>query len=110
MSFPKCEIVHIWYDNTHGNYSVKSGYNTMMRVPLLWQSKRIGNDFWKKVHAPPKAKKHLLWRICKGFLLTRIRLKEGEVYTKTLTCPICDQYNEDDWHFWFECNDSMLPW
>jgi hypothetical protein len=25
-----------------------------------------------------------------------------------LICPICDQYNEDDWHIIFHCNDSIL--
>ncbi|MCH90826.1 putative ribonuclease H protein, partial [Trifolium medium] len=39
---------------------------------------RAENVDWKgiwKTHAPPKAK-HLIWRICKGCLPTRIRLKE----------------------------------
>ncbi|PNX75482.1 hypothetical protein L195_g031419 [Trifolium pratense] len=49
---------------------------------------------WKslwKIHAPPKAK-HLLWRICKGCLSTRIQLQES---------------NEDDWHILFDCIDNI---
>ncbi|CAJ2662609.1 unnamed protein product [Trifolium pratense] len=63
---------------------------------------------WKhiwKIHAPPKAK-HLLWRICKQCLPTRVHLHERRVPC-TLLCPLCDLCNEDDWHILFSCTVSM---
>ncbi|CAJ2650780.1 unnamed protein product [Trifolium pratense] len=43
------------------------------------ERERAENVDWKwiwKTHTPPKAK-HLIWRICKGCLPTRIQLKES---------------------------------
>ncbi|PNX57741.1 pentatricopeptide repeat-containing protein, partial [Trifolium pratense] len=61
-------------------------------------------NLWK-IHAPPKAK-HLLWRICRGCLPTRVRLQEKCV-SCSLSCPLCDHGNEDDWHVLFSCNYSI---
>ncbi|PNX78963.1 ribonuclease H, partial [Trifolium pratense] len=97
----------IWADSLHGLYSVKSGYNM-----LLNDTGRSVNDLhqdgWKclwKIHAPPKAK-HLIWRICKKCLPTRIRLQERCVPCPT-ECPLCNNNVEDDWHFLFNCSDSV---
>jgi ribonuclease HI len=97
----------LWIDDVHGQYSVKSGYN------LLLQSTRkvAGASYqknWKKlwkIHAPPKAK-HLLWRICKGCLPTRVRLQERYVPCP-VNCPLCDHIEEDEWHALFTCGDSI---
>ncbi|MCH94197.1 ribonuclease H protein, partial [Trifolium medium] len=97
----------IWEDNIHGQYSVKSGYKLMSnaagRSDVVVQ--QCGWERLWKIHAPPKAK-HLLWRICKGCLPTRTRLQERRVLCP-LSCPLCVQSNEDDWHIFFECNDSV---
>ncbi|PNX89307.1 ribonuclease H, partial [Trifolium pratense] len=97
----------VWIDNTHGNYSVKSGYKCMLDV-----TGKVGvqpqhedwHSLWK-IHAPPKAK-HLLWRISKGCLPTRIRLQEKHVPCP-LICPLCSHDMEDDWHFLFACETSI---
>jgi ribonuclease HI len=68
----------------------------------------VHQEEWKKlwkIHAPPKAK-HLLWRICKGCLPTRIRLQERCVPCP-INCPLCDHNDENDWHFLFNCVDSV---
>jgi hypothetical protein len=97
----------VWASDVHGQYSVKSGYN------LLSQStgKMAGatnhedwNKLWR-IHAPPKAK-HLLWRICKGCLPTRVRLQEKCVPC-SMNCSLCDHNAEDDWHVLFTCSDSI---
>ncbi|CAJ2657007.1 unnamed protein product [Trifolium pratense] len=56
------------------------------------------------IRSPPKAK-HLLWRIAKGCLPTRMRLQEKRV-SCPLLCPLCNQHNEDDWHVLFGCATS----
>ncbi|PNX88961.1 hypothetical protein L195_g045076, partial [Trifolium pratense] len=84
LAVPLFDVVEenklVWFEDSHGNYSVKSGYNmllhhdtstTVMAVPGNWKS------LWK-IHTPPKSK-HLLWRICRECLPTRARLQERHV-------------------------------
>ncbi|GAU14523.1 hypothetical protein TSUD_250650 [Trifolium subterraneum] len=97
----------VWADGLHGNYSVKSGYNLMLNITGKVDGTALQRD-WKnlwRIHTPPKAK-HLLWRICKGCLPTRTRLQHRHVFCQ-LSCPLCDNSNEDDWHILFDCNDSI---
>jgi hypothetical protein len=100
-------VILIWCDFVNGHYSVRSGYNMLQKY--TWRGDEItAQEDWKglwKMHTPPKAK-HLLWRICKRCLPTWTRLKERCV-SCPLICPICKQYNEDDWHFLTHCNDSL---
>jgi hypothetical protein len=97
----------VWNDNIHGQYSVKSGYNMLLddigrgvnpTSQVQW------NNIWK-IKAPPKAK-HLLWRICRGCILTRTRLQTRCVPCP-LICPICEHIDEDNWHAFFNCHDSI---
>ncbi|GAU49043.1 hypothetical protein TSUD_237000 [Trifolium subterraneum] len=100
----------VWDDDMHGNYSVKSGYNLLLK-PKVESVVTVENADWNllwKIHAPPKAK-HLLWRICKGCLPTRTRLNERCVQVP-LVCPICENDEESDWHFLFECENSKQAW
>ncbi|KAK2449324.1 hypothetical protein QL285_008530 [Trifolium repens] len=62
------------------------------------------SNIWK-IQAPPKAK-HLLWRIGKGCIPTRTRLHDRCVPCP-LICPICEHGNEDDWHIFFNCHESI---
>jgi hypothetical protein len=67
----------IWSDNRDGNYSVRSGYKVMMEMKnqaVVMLQHRDWLSLWK-IRAPPKAK-HLLWRICRDCLPTRVRLQE----------------------------------
>ncbi|GAU47981.1 hypothetical protein TSUD_87850 [Trifolium subterraneum] len=66
-----------------------------------------GKNIWK-VHVLPKAK-HLLWRICKDCLPTRVQLQEKNVQCP-LDCPICEHEVEIEWHSLFDCNDSRNAW
>jgi hypothetical protein len=86
----------VWVDNTNGHCSVKSGYKIMMNVTGKTDGE-YQQDNWpslRKILAPPKAK-HLLWRISKGFLPTRMRSLEKRVPCPMLY-PLCNQENEDD--------------
>jgi hypothetical protein len=96
----------IWVDSMYGEYSVRSGYNLWMNLSGKIQYSACHEDWnslWK-IHAPPKAK-HLLWRICRGCLPTRIRLQERCVLCSS-SCPLCDHDIEDDWHVLFHCEFS----
>jgi ribonuclease HI len=97
----------IWKDSQDGKYSVRSGYKVLMHDKQQLAA-TVQRDDWLrlwKIQAPPKAK-HLLWRICRGCLPTRVRLQEKHV-SCPLQCPLCDQECEDDWHAIFICNSSI---
>jgi hypothetical protein len=97
----------VWNDNMHGQYSVKSGYNVLLESigkGAMTTSQGQWSNIWK-IQAPPKAK-HLLWRICKGCIPTRSRL-QARCVPCPLNCPICEHCTEDDWHIFFNCNDSI---
>jgi hypothetical protein len=74
----------VWVDNSNDLYSVKSGYKVMLNVTGLVHevNQQEGwKDLWN-ICAPPKTK-HLLWRISKGCLPTRICLQD-----KRESCPL----------------------
>jgi hypothetical protein len=94
METPLLSVVEddkiIWGDSIDGNYSVKSGYKVMMQIKREEASSAQHVNWlslWK-IQAPPKAK-HLLWRICRGCLPTRVRLQEKHVPCE-LSCPLCN--------------------
>jgi ribonuclease HI len=111
METPLLSVVEedkiVWLDNNDGNYSVRSGYKMLMHVS--GRSRTVtDNEAWQclwKIKAPPKAK-HLLWRICKGCLPTRMRLQEKHVPCQ-LSCPLCEHTIEDDWHVFAVCNVTV---
>jgi hypothetical protein len=97
----------VWVDSTHGQYSVRSGYNLMMNISGRFEetaSNEDWNSLWK-ILAPPKAK-HLLWHMCKDCLPTRLRL-QNRCVPCPLSCPLCDHNIEDDWHVVFACETSL---
>jgi hypothetical protein len=97
----------VWIDSTHGHYSVKSGYKLYLNMTgkSNMESQRVDWSSLWSICAPPKAK-HLLWRISKSCLPTRMRLQEKHVPCP-LSCPICNQGIEDDWHVLFGCETSV---
>ncbi|PNX98217.1 subtilisin-like protease-like protein, partial [Trifolium pratense] len=46
---------------------------------------------------------------CPGCLPTRTRLQERCVQVPSV-CPICENEEESDWHFLFECDSSKRAW
>jgi ribonuclease HI len=97
----------IWSDDRNGNYSVRSGYKVMMELKnqaAVMLQHRDWLSLWK-IRAPPKAK-HLLWRICRECLPTRVRLQEKHVPCQ-LSCPICEHHDEDEWHAILTCSSSV---
>ncbi|XP_045802334.1 uncharacterized protein LOC123895912 [Trifolium pratense] len=97
----------IWIDNTHGQYSFNSGYKLLLNVTGkvdIGSQQEDWHSLWT-ILAPRKTK-HLLWRISKGCLPTRMRLQERRVPCPLL-CPLCNHQNEDDWHVLFGCDASI---
>jgi hypothetical protein len=79
----------VWNFENHGMYTVKSGYKhyiTRMSKDHNHMMNEDWNSLWR-ICAPPKTK-HLLWRICRGCLPTRSRLKERYVPCPS-ECPFC---------------------
>jgi len=57
---------------------------------------------------PPKVK-NLLWRICRGYLPTRVRLLDKGVNCPT-NCASCDSAHEDLAHVFFVCPFATQVW
>ncbi|GAU51577.1 hypothetical protein TSUD_414260 [Trifolium subterraneum] len=111
---PLFEEVHedklIWNLEKHGNYTVKSGYKHYIKKKSVVQSYTVEGEWsslWR-ICAPPKTK-HTLWRVYRGCLPTRVRLKERGVSCPS-ECPICLNEDEDDWHAFFGCSVNRQVW
>ena len=70
---------------------------------------RPGNwrDIWR-LKIPPKVK-HLVWRMCRGCLPTRVRLQDKGVSCPT-NCASCNYNYEDLNHLLFECPLVIQVW
>jgi hypothetical protein len=100
----------VWNYENHGMYTVKSGYKHYVKHMTVEHNHMVQEDcnsLWR-ICAPPKTK-HLLWRVCRGCLPTRSRLKERYVPCSN-ECPFCLNHDEDDWHTLFGCNKSRNVW
>jgi hypothetical protein len=114
LAVPLLEVVKedklIWKGEKDGRYSVRSGYRNYMkhRNRGCGASKEEGwSSIWK-IHAPPKAK-HLLWRVCRDCLPTRIRLRNRYVDCQE-ECPLCLSCGEEEQHLFFNCDGVREAW
>jgi ribonuclease HI len=100
----------IWKAEKNGCYSVRSAYRLCVEELIdVSHLHRPGN--WKSIwrlKLPPKVK-HLLWRMCRGCLPTRVRLQDKGVSCPT-QCASCDSNFEDLNHLLFECPFSIQVW
>ncbi|KAI5438536.1 hypothetical protein KIW84_024319 [Lathyrus oleraceus] len=86
----------IWKEEQNGSYSERSRYRLWKSSHMSHESGRGEEDWcslWN-IKAPPRVK-HLLWRICKGCLPTRDRLRQHHVPC-LLTYQFCENDLEDD--------------
>ncbi|GAU47759.1 hypothetical protein TSUD_387180 [Trifolium subterraneum] len=100
----------VWEEERNKCYLVKSGYKLAIRYIIGSDKYHVvgnWNGIWK-AQAPHKAR-HLLWRLCRGCLLTRSRLLERQVEC-TLNCPVCDEEIEDELHIFFRCAVARDSW
>ncbi|XP_058770466.1 uncharacterized protein LOC131644088 [Vicia villosa] len=85
----------VWKEERNGEYNDRSGYRLWMTVQIHQVDKRVEgnwNRLWN-IMAPPRAK-HLLWRICRGCLPTRIRLRQHYVQCLAM-CQTCEREDEE---------------
>ncbi|GAU48559.1 hypothetical protein TSUD_182070 [Trifolium subterraneum] len=100
----------VWEEERNGCYSVKFGYNLAMRCIFHSNKHHVDgnwNDIWK-AQSPHKTR-HLLWRLCRGCLPTRVRLTQRYVDCE-LNCPVCDDEVEDAIHMFFGCVATRECW
>jgi hypothetical protein len=100
----------IWSEENDEVYSVRLGYRKLMkeRNRGYGPNREEGwSSIWK-IHAPPKVK-HLLWRICRDCLPTRVRLRSRVVQCPE-ECPLCLSHDEDEWHLFFNCGAVRDAW
>ncbi|XP_058776514.1 uncharacterized protein LOC131650817 [Vicia villosa] len=98
-----------WKEEQNGCYSVRTGYR-LWRKEVGSPFKRVVGDWsslWN-IKAPPRVK-HLLWRICRDCLPTRVRLQNHHVPCTSI-CPFCELHMEDSWHVFFGCVVTNRCW
>ncbi|MCI06599.1 RNA-directed DNA polymerase (Reverse transcriptase) [Trifolium medium] len=120
MAYPK-EFGGLGFRNLHlFNMAMvaKQGWKFMTNpntlVAKVYKARwRIGDGTKIKVMNEPWLKKEDgMWMPSpqeQGCLPTRTRLKERCVQVPLL-CPICENEEESDWHFLFECDSSKRAW
>jgi hypothetical protein len=78
----------VWQEEKNGEYTVKSGYRLLLLMKANEERRCRGTTgSWRslwQICAPPKAK-HMLWRICRDCLPTRVQLRQHHVQ-----CPLLD--------------------
>ncbi|KAK2352454.1 hypothetical protein QL285_090203 [Trifolium repens] len=95
---------------SHGNYSVRSGYKRYMKHSSVFSCHRVEGDYNSLWHVcAPSKTKHLLWQICRGCLPSRVRLREHHVQC-LVSCPLCLDIEEDDWHVLFGYDEKRQVW
>jgi hypothetical protein len=114
LAVPLLEVVTedrlIWKEEKDGMYSVRSGYQIYMKERNIGYREH-GGDGWSnlwRINAPPKVK-HLLWRVCKDCLPTRLRLRNRYVNCPE-ECPMCLSCGEEEQHLFFRCDMIREAW
>ncbi|XP_058767475.1 uncharacterized protein LOC131641187 [Vicia villosa] len=100
----------VWREEKDGQYSVCSGYHVWKsrKKPPIQENIEVNwNGLWSII-APPRVK-HLLWRICSGCLPSRVRLRQHHVPCPIM-CQFCWEEEEDDWHVFFGCPETIECW
>jgi len=100
----------IWKAEKDGKYSVRSAYRlcvedlidtSYLRCPGYW------SGIWR-LKVPPKTK-NIVWRVCRGVLPTRKRLRDKGVQCLE-ACVICPAAREDVSHLFFACPYAIQAW
>jgi len=100
----------IWKAERHGRYSVRSAYRLCV-TDLIDSSYLWRPGYWSGIwnlKVPPKVK-NLIWRMCRGYLPTRVRLLDKGVACPT-NCASCASTHEDLLHVFFECPFALQVW
>lgn len=103
----------IWIENSNGQYTVKSGYQSIKQAAIpnneyrALSSFQIPNILWKsiwKLKVPPKIR-FFLWSICQHTLPTKANLFRRHVSSDP-ECSVCETHTSETMeHLFFLC-----PW
>nr|ABN06084.1 Polynucleotidyl transferase, Ribonuclease H fold [Medicago truncatula] len=100
----------IWKAENDGKYSVRSAYTlcveelidtSFLRRPGYW------SDIWR-LKVPPKIK-NFMWRVCRGVLPTRNKLRDKGVQCPE-ACVNCSTTSEDVKHLFCVCTFDVQVW
>ncbi|KAL6289403.1 hypothetical protein ACE6H2_006913 [Prunus campanulata] len=116
-----CPDKKIWHFNSHGAYTVRSGYEvalTLRRNGELGRKaegetsqgdtqRRIWKSIWG-VQVPPKIRT-FLWKCCRNVLAVKENLRHRGLDVDT-TCALCGQETETQVHLFFKCEFARVLW
>ncbi|XP_045802361.1 uncharacterized protein LOC123895940 [Trifolium pratense] len=102
----------VWQYENHGVYTVKSGYRHYIKNKSVNNNYTLEGDWgalWRS-RAPPKTK-HLLWRVCRDCLPTRLRLRErnetDDIAGIVATIAWSIWHNRNNW-VWNGVKDTVM--
>ncbi|CAJ2647191.1 unnamed protein product [Trifolium pratense] len=102
-----------WDGTQDGQYSVKSGYQSIKEWGNLQNasssnnSQKIWNTLWK-LNVPPKHS-HLLWRVIRNAIPVKGNLFKRGITSDPL-CPRCLNTTETTYHVFLGCEWSKRAW
>ncbi|XP_074346294.1 uncharacterized protein LOC141685071 [Apium graveolens] len=97
------EDIRYWHKEGNSHYSVESAFRLIQELQGAWVSS-VNSGFCRSLwnlKIPPKVK-NFLWRVCSGYLPTKIALKMKHVPVSVI-CPLCNRYEETTLHCLVKC-------
>jgi hypothetical protein len=105
----------IWLGNTHGDYSVRSGYRFLVdeedkNLPGSSMPNPL-QDLWNSIWTlkVPKKCQMFAWRATREALPTKLNLQKRHIPIGT-TCEICGKKDEDTIHALWSCKQLQPVW
>lgn len=111
LSIRQAEDELIWFLETRGQYSVRSGYKLLRSMYADNPPNDVEEFLWKsiwQIHAPSKFV-NLLWRAARGCLPTREALHRRHISSE-VHCPFCLQNIETSIHVLVSCDFAKAAW
>ncbi|KAL8489170.1 hypothetical protein ACS0TY_025170 [Phlomoides rotata] len=100
---------YVWHFERNGTYFAKSGYKLVER--LVSDGEEVVRVGWNRLwglKVPPRVKA-CLWRICKGFVLSKPELFRRHLLEER-SCTHCAADIETSWHIFMNCQFARDCW
>ncbi|KAL5170203.1 Rab3 GTPase-activating protein catalytic subunit [Glycine soja] len=98
----------VWRADPSGSYSTKSAYAILLEATRGDADNRPFVELWK-LRIPPKAAT-FAWRLIRNRLPTKTNLRRRLVEISDVTCPLCNNMEEDASHLFFHCSRILPLW
>ena len=115
LSQKRTEDKIIWPFVPSGNYTVKSGYNFLIKENSSQATSStnpgLNQALWKNIWeaSVPNKVRNFLWRVCKNAIPSKMNLVQRKILTEG-TCDHCHATSETTLHTLWECPKLSVVW